>query len=75
MLEPMSVAVHALRRVKVHRISTQCASQGTIGSCFYWNGMWIPLVIGNKAFQKEKILKLIKEQYCDIKWDIAKIDP
>lgn len=74
MLEPMAVACHALRRVNI-------SSQDTVVVCGLGTiGMFIVmlllernvknlLVIGNKAFQKEKILKLgmTEEQYCDSK--------
>lgn len=74
MLEPMAVACHALRRVKVSPDDTVAVcGLGTIGMFIVMllveRNVKNLLVIGNKAFQKEMILKLgIKEeQYCDSK--------
>lgn len=81
MLEPMSVACHALRRVKVSPDDTVAVcGLGTIGMFIVMllleRNVKNLLVIGNKAFQKEKILKLgIKEeQYCDSKCENARND-
>ena len=78
MLEPMSVACHALRRVKVSPDDTVAVcGLGTIGMFIVMllleRNVKNLLVIGNKAFQKEKILRLgIKEeQYCDSKCENA----
>ena len=72
MLEPMSVAVHAIRRVTpgIHDTVVVCGL-GTIGQLIVMflveQGVKNILVIGNKEFQKQSILKLgIKEEnYCD----------
>lgn len=80
MLEPMSVACHALRRVKASSSDTVAVcGLGTIGMFIVMllleRNVKNLLVIGNKAFQKEKILKLgIKEkQYCDSKCENAEV--
>lgn len=72
MLEPMAVAVHAIRRVKpsIHETVVVCGL-GTIGQLIVMflveQGIKNILVIGNKEFQKQSILKmgLKEENYCD----------
>lgn len=79
MLEPMAVACHALRRVNVssHDTAAVCGL-GTIGMLIVMllleRNVKNLLVIGNKAFQKEMILKLgIKEeQYYDSRTENVK---
>lgn len=63
MLEPMAVAVHAMRRIKLNNDSTVVVSGlGTIGmllTMFLLDaGVTKLFVIGNKQFQKEKVLAL-----------------
>lgn len=72
MLEPMAVACHALRRVGVSSQDTVAVcGLGTIGMLTVMflleRNVKKLLVIGNKEFQKQMILKLgIKEeQFCD----------
>ncbi len=74
MLEPMAVAVHAMRRVKAggsDRIAI--CGVGTIGLLLYLflkeAGMEQVYVFGNKDFQKQTLLKLgLREEfYCDIR--------
>ena len=72
MLEPMSVAVHAMRRTEpsIDDVVAVCGL-GTIGMLLTMflidRGVKRIIVIGNKDFQKKKILELgIKEEnYCD----------
>lgn len=72
MLEPMAVAVHAMRRVQptAEDVVAVCGV-GTIGLMllmFLWEaGVKRILVIGNKDFQKQQVLKLgvSEEDYCD----------
>lgn len=74
MLEPMAVAVHAIRRVNVKptdRIAV--CGMGTIGLFIVMflmeQGTKNIFVIGNKAFQKENVLKMgvPEDNYCDSK--------
>lgn len=74
MLEPMSVAVHAIRRVMPGENDTVAVcGLGTIGQCIVMflaeQGIKNILAIGNKEFQKQSVLKLgVKEEnYCDSK--------
>ncbi len=72
MLEPMAVAVHAMRRVALH--TTDIAAiwgLGTIGLLLMMflieRGVQKVLVIGNKTAQKQRaaVLGLPEEWYCD----------
>lgn len=74
MLEPMAVAVHAMRRVVPRKEDTVIVcGLGTIGMLLVMflieAGMDKLLVIGNKEFQKQTVLKLglSEENYCDSK--------
>lgn len=74
MLEPMSVAVHAMRRVKPRKEDTVVVcGLGTIGMLLVMFLLDADveniLVVGNKAFQKQTVLKLgiSEENYCDSK--------
>lgn len=74
MLEPMAVAVHAMRRVLPHKHDTVVVcGLGTIGMLLVMflidAGIDNILVIGNKDFQKQTVLKLgvLEESYCDSK--------
>lgn len=74
MLEPMAVACHALRRVGAsYQDTVAVCGLGTIGMLIVMllleRNVKDLLVIGNKEFQKQMILKLgIKEeQFCDIR--------
>lgn len=80
MLEPMAVAVHAMRRTlpQVDDTVVVCGL-GTIGMLLTMflieRGIEKILVIGNKEFQKEKAMKLgiCQEHYCDSKTqDVSK---
>ncbi|MBQ8413420.1 MAG: galactitol-1-phosphate 5-dehydrogenase [Lachnospiraceae bacterium] len=83
MLEPMSVAVHAMRRgfsLIEGDISDKTVAVwglGTIGLLLVMflrqAGVRNILAIGNKAFQKEKLLMMgiSEEQYCDVKKEDA----
>jgi L-iditol 2-dehydrogenase len=72
MLEPMAVAVHAMRRVNISYddIIVVCGL-GTIGTLLVMflleAGYKNILAVGNKNFQKDTVLKLgiPKESYCD----------
>lgn len=74
MLEPMAVAVHAIRRVSVG-VDDTCivCGLGTIGTLLTMflieKGVKNILVAGNKDFQKTTMLKLgiAEENYCDIR--------
>lgn len=74
MLEPMAVAVHAMRRIapKTTDVVVVCGL-GTIGMLLVMmlleKGVTNILVIGNKASQKEKVLALgvPDAKYCDSK--------
>ncbi|MBQ8526937.1 MAG: galactitol-1-phosphate 5-dehydrogenase [Lachnospiraceae bacterium] len=72
MLEPMAVAVHAMRRVKATQDDRiVVCGLGTIGlflAMFLKGaGMQHVYVIGNKEFQKQRVLSLgiPEEDYCD----------
>jgi L-iditol 2-dehydrogenase len=72
MLEPMAVAVHAMRRVDIRpNDKIVVCGLGTIGTLLVMflleAGYKNILVIGNKDFQKDIVLKLgiSKESYCD----------
>lgn len=74
MLEPLAVAVHSIRRVQVKEDdSVVVCGMGTIGLFVVMflleQGVKNLFVIGNKDFQKRKILELgVKEEnYCDSK--------
>ncbi|MBQ8842146.1 MAG: galactitol-1-phosphate 5-dehydrogenase [Ruminiclostridium sp.] len=74
MLEPMSVAVHAIRRVKpIAEETVVVCGLGTIGMLVVMflieKGIKNILVIGNKNFQYETVLKLgiKRENFCDIR--------
>lgn len=72
MLEPMAVAVHAMRRVMpTPKDSVAILGLGTIGMLLVMflreAGIKNLLVIGNKEFQKQAVLKagLTKDCFCD----------
>ena len=72
MLEPMAVAVHAMRRIELHKNDTAVIlGLGTIGMLLYLflreAGIENILVIGNKEFQKNTIIRLGLDanHYCD----------
>lgn len=72
MLEPMSVAVHAMRRVQPQKNDTTVIyGLGTIGMLLFLflkdAGIENIFVIGNKEFQKSTVLKLglDEKHYCD----------
>lgn len=72
MMEPMAVAVHAMRRMEIRKKDTVViCGLGTIGLLLLMflkeKGVSDILVVGNKDFQKEMILKLgiSKKCYCD----------
>ena len=74
MLEPMAVAIHAMRRVALNKKDTVVVcGLGTIGMLLVMflidAGLENILVVGNKEFQKQNVRKLgISEQnYCDSK--------
>lgn len=74
MLEPMAVAVHSIRRVNINPTDkVVVCGLGTIGMLIVMflieMGIKNIIVIGNKDFQKETILKLgiPEENYCDSK--------
>ena len=74
MMEPMAVAVHAMRRVQMQKSDTVVIyGLGTIGMLLFLflkdAGVDNILVIGNKDFQKNTILKfgLDEKFYCDSK--------
>ena len=74
MLEPMAVAVHAMRRVRPQKNDTVVIyGLGTIGMLLFLflkdAGIENILVIGNKEFQKNTVLKfgLDEKCYCDSK--------
>lgn len=74
MLEPMSVAVHAMKKVTLHKEKTfVICGLGTIGMLLLMflkdAGISNILVVGNKEFQKQKIteLGLNEECYCNSK--------
>ncbi len=72
MLEPMAVAVHAMRRIELHKNDTVVIlGLGTIGMLLFLflrdAGIENILVIGNKEFQKKTIIRLglNENRYCD----------
>lgn len=72
MLEPMSVAVHAMRRVRITAKDTVVVcGLGTIGTLLVMflleQGIENILVIGNKEFQKQTVKKLglPEQKFCD----------
>lgn len=72
MLEPMAVAVHAMRRVQIYKNDTVVIlGLGTIGMLLFLflrdAGIENILVVGNKEFQKSMVLRIgLKEsRYCD----------
>lgn len=72
MLEPLSVAIHAMRRVAVTQNDTvTVCGLGTIGMLLAMllqeRGIEKLLLIGNKEYQKKKALAMgiPKEHYCD----------
>lgn len=74
MLEPMAVAVHAMRRVMPRKEDTVVVcGLGTIGLLLVMflkeQGIENVLVIGNKVFQRDAVLSLgvTEGQYCDTK--------
>lgn len=74
MLEPMAVAVHAMRRVAPEVDDTVIVcGLGTIGILVVMflieKGIKNILVIGNKDFQREVVLKLgvLEENFCDMR--------
>lgn len=74
MLEPMAVACHAMRRLNLTSNTTVAVcGLGTIGLLLVMflqeAGIQNVYVIGNKEFQKNKVLSLgiPKENYCDAK--------
>ena len=73
MLEPMAVAVHAMRRIEpTEKACVVVCGLGTIGQLLVMflreRGVQNLLVIGNKEFQKQKVLKmgLSEANYCDV---------
>lgn len=79
MLEPMSVAVHAMRRVSITQKDTIAVyGLGTIGVLLIMflleHGFSNILAIGNKDYQKEKLCAagLPEKQYCDIRQNDVK---
>lgn len=78
MLEPMAVAVHALRRVQPKASDTVAVcGLGTIGLLLVMflkeAGVENILVVGNKEFQRQAVLRLgvPEENYCDCKKEDA----
>lgn len=78
MLEPMSVACHALRRVMIkHSDTVVVCGLGTIGMMIVMllleKNVENILVIGNKEFQKQTVLKLglDEKNYCDKNFENA----
>ena len=74
MLEPMAVAVHAMRRVQPKEVDTVVVcGLGTIGLLLAMflieEGVKNLLVIGNKEFQRQAVLRMgvPEENYCDCK--------
>lgn len=72
MLEPMAVAVHAMRRMSINdNDAVAVCGLGTIGQLLVMflkeYGIRNILVVGNKAYQKEVILELgiDESNYCD----------
>lgn len=78
MIEPMAVAVHAMRRIGVNaNDNVAICGVGTIGLLLYMflreAGVQNIFVFGNKDFQKQTLLNLglHKERYCDIRKNAA----
>lgn len=79
MLEPMAVAVHAMRRAVISALDTVVVcGLGTIGMLLLMFLLEARvakkiLVIGNKDFQKQKVLKMgvPEENYCDVRMQDA----
>ena len=74
MLEPMAVAVHAMRRLRLHQNDTAVIlGLGTIGMLLLMflkdAGVENILAVGNKMFQRDTVLRLglDKTRYCDSK--------
>lgn len=74
MLEPMAVAVHAMRRIRVSDTDTAAVcGLGTIGLLLVMflreAGVERVLAVGNKEFQRQAVLKmgLPEDAYCDVK--------
>ena len=74
MLEPMAVAVHAMRRIPWQKDKTVAVcGLGTIGLMLFMflqeAGAENILVIGNKDFQKETVLKMgmTADNFCDLR--------
>lgn len=74
MLEPMAVAVHAMRRIGVNEADkVAVCGAGSIGMLLFLflreAGVKNVYVFGNKEFQKQTLLKLGLEEdcYCDIR--------
>lgn len=79
MLEPMAVAVHAIRRVTIEPNDTVVVcGLGTIGTLLIMflreKGIKNILAIGNKEFQKKAVLSLgiPEQQYCDCRTEEVK---
>ena len=75
MLEPMAVAVHAMRRIGVNETDKAAVcGAGSIGMLLFLflreAGVKNVYVFGNKEFQKQTLLKLGLEEdcYCDIRY-------
>lgn len=80
MLEPMAVAVHAMRRVQPKPSDTVAVcGLGTIGLLLVMflkeAGVENILVVGNKEFQRQTVLRLgiPEENYCDCKKEDAEL--
>lgn len=72
MMEPMAVAVHAMRRVRLQRSDTVVVcGLGTIGVLLTMflleKGVKNLLVVGNKDYQKKQVMSLglSEDRYCD----------
>lgn len=87
MLEPMSVALHSIRRISINsQTSVAVCGLGTIGQLIVMlllqQGVKNVYAIGNKEIQKDAVeeLGLSKEHYCDArhvdvkKWIIEKAE-
>ena len=78
MLEPLSVAIHAMRKIQIMQEDTvTVCGLGTIGmllAMLLWErGIRNLLLIGNKEFQKQKALELgiPEENFCDSRHEDA----
>lgn len=74
MLEPMAVAVHAMRRIRVSAADTVAVcGLGTIGLLLVMflreAGVERIFAVGNKEFQRQAVLKmgLLEGAYCDVR--------